>query len=96
MAASFEDKATMPDDNMLAGALGKSSRLWREIEKHLKTEYGELIEDWKFYGQKSGWILKTLRKKRDLFFFIPFKGSFISYRDVFVFFLFDSFLAKEQ
>jgi len=35
-----------------------------------------LTEDWKFYGQKSGWILKTLRKKRNLFFFIPLKGSF--------------------
>jgi len=72
----FEDKNTNPDDKILAKALGKSNRLWQEIKKHLKTEYGELIEDWKFYGQKSGWILKTLRKKRNLFFFIPLKGSF--------------------
>ena len=72
----FEDKATMPDDKMLDKALGKSNRLWREIKKHLKAEYGELNEDWKFYGQKSGWILKTLRKKRNLFFFVPIKGSF--------------------
>ena len=77
MAASvFEDKDTMPDDKMLAEALGKSNRLWWGIKKHLKAEYGELIEEWKFYGQKSGWILKTLRKKRNLFFFIPLKGSF--------------------
>jgi hypothetical protein len=77
MAASvFEDKATMPDDKMLAKALGNSNRLWQDIKKHLKAEYGELIEEWKFYGQKSGWILKTLRKKRNLFFFIPLKGSF--------------------
>jgi hypothetical protein len=72
----FEDKATMLDDKMLAKALGKSNRLWQEIKKHLKAEYGELVEDWKFYGQKSGWILKTLRKKRNLFFLIPLKGSF--------------------
>lgn len=77
MAVSvFEDKATMPDDEMLAKALGKSNRLWKEIKKHLSAEYGELIEEWKFYGQKSGWILKTLRKKRNLFFFIPLKDSF--------------------
>ena len=77
MAASvFEDKATMPDDKMLAGVLGKSNRLWQEIKKHLKAEYGELIEEWKFYGRKSGWVLKTLRKKRNLFFFIPLKDSF--------------------
>ena len=72
----FEDKTTMPDDKMLAKALGKSNRLWQEIKKHLKAEYGELVEEWQFYGQKSGWILKTLRKKRNLFFFIPLKDSF--------------------
>ncbi len=77
MAVSvFEDKATMPDDKMLAKALGTSNRLWQDIKKNLKADYGELIEEWKFYGQKSGWILKTLRKKRNLFFFIPLKGSF--------------------
>ena len=75
-ASVFDDKATLPDDKMLAGALGKSNRLWLQIKKHLKAEYGELIEEWKFYGQKSGWILKTLRKKRNLFFFISLKGSF--------------------
>jgi len=72
----FEDKNTMPDDKMLAKALGKSNQLWQEVKKHLKAKYGELIEEWKFYGQKSGWVLKTLRKKRNLFFFIPLKSSF--------------------
>ena len=77
MAASvFEDKNSKPDDKMLAKVLGKSNRLWQEIKKNLKADYGELIEEWKFYGQKSGWILKTLLKKRNLFFFIPLKGSF--------------------
>jgi hypothetical protein len=71
MAASvFEDKATIPDDKMLTETLGKSNRLWQEIKKNLKAEYGELVEDWKFYGGKSGWILKTLRKKRNLFFHV--------------------------
>lgn len=77
MAASFfGDKTTIPTDRMLSKALGDSNRLWKQIKKHLKTEYGELTEEWKFYGQKNGWLLKTLRKKRNLFFFIPLKGSF--------------------
>ena len=75
-ASIFGDKTTIPTDRTLSIALGDSSRLWRQIKKHLKTEYGELTEEWKFYGQKSGWLLKTLRKKRNLFFFIPLEGSF--------------------
>ncbi len=77
MAASvFDDKAAKPTNQKLARALGKSNGLWKEIKKNLKGEYGELTEEWKFYGQKSGWILKTLRKKRNLFFFVPLEGSF--------------------
>jgi len=75
-ASTFDHKATKPTAQKLARVLGESNGLWKEIKKHLKAEYGELIEDWKFYGQKSGWILKTLRKKRNLFFFVPLEGSF--------------------
>ena len=77
MAASvFDDKTSKPTAQKLARVLGESSGLWKDIKKHLKAEYGEMVEDWKFYGAKSGWILKTLRKKRNLFFFIPSEGSF--------------------
>ena len=75
-ASVFVDKTKEPTDLTLSKALGNSNRLWRQIKKHLKTEYGELTEEWKFYGQKSGWLLKTLRKKRNLFFFIPLEDSF--------------------
>ncbi|MHC4120977.1 MAG: DUF3788 domain-containing protein [Planctomycetota bacterium] len=78
MAASvFDDKANKPTAQKLARVLGSESNdLWKEIKKHLKAEYGELIEDWKYYGKNYGWTLKTLRKKRNLFFFVPAEGSF--------------------
>jgi len=37
---------------------------------------------WKHYCKKSGWILKLLLKKRNIFFFTPQEGYF---RIVFVF-----------
>ncbi len=72
----FDDKSKKPDDKMLKDALGGTYKFWEEIKKHLKEAYGELTEDWKFYGQKYGWQLKTLKKKRNLFFFIPLKDFF--------------------
>ena len=77
MAASvFDDKNKKPNDKMLKKALGKTYKLWEGIKEHLSEEYGELTEDWKFYNVKSGWLLKTLKKKRNLFFFIPVKDFF--------------------
>ena len=77
MAVSFfGDKEKKPTTQKLTKALGNSNSLWKEIKENLKAEYGELTEEWKFYGQKSGWVLKTLLKKRNLFFFIPLEGFF--------------------
>ena len=66
---SFMDKSVRPNDKRLAETLGKSYQYWEEIKNHLKKEYGETTEEWKFYGAKYGWGLKTLLKKRNLFFF---------------------------
>jgi hypothetical protein len=67
----FTDKSVKPNDQNLAEALGASYKYWQELRTHLEGEYGELIEEWKFYSQKFGWTLKLLRKKRNLFFFTP-------------------------
>lgn len=75
-ANAFIDKLTKPDDQALVRALGKTYPLWAEIEEHVATVHGESTEEWKYYGPKSGWTLKTLRKKRNLFFFTPHQGYF--------------------
>jgi hypothetical protein len=72
----FIDKLTKPDDQALVSALGKTYPLWAEIEKHISTTLGESVEEWKYYGLKSGWTMKTLYKKRNLFFFTACKGYF--------------------
>ncbi len=77
MAGSiFDDKAHKPDAGNLAEALGEAAGFWHELRADLEQEYGELVEDWKFYGRKLGWTLKLLRKKRNLFFMTPQNGFF--------------------
>jgi hypothetical protein len=80
-ASIFADKNKKPTDKMLKVALGKTYAFWEGIKKHILSEYGKATEDWKFYNVRSGWLLKTLLKKRNLFFFVPvedyFKLSFI-------------------
>jgi len=72
----FIDKLAKPDDQALVRALGKTYPLWAEIEKHIATTLGESVEEWKYYGLKSGWTMKTLYKKRNLFFFTACEGYF--------------------
>jgi hypothetical protein len=72
----FCDRTQEPDDSQLADALGPTAGLWQELREHLESEYGPLLEEWKIYSEKSGWMKKVLRKKRNLFFFTPLDGRF--------------------
>jgi len=72
----FDDKSNPPDEIDLAAALGDTRTFWRDIRSLLEDHYGPLVEDWKFYSKKSGWIMKLLRRKRNLFFSTPMDGYF--------------------
>jgi hypothetical protein len=77
MSRLFLDKSKKPDDELLAKALGASYKYWQEIKTTLENQYGPLVEEWKYYGINSGWTLKLLLKKRNLFFFGPYDKYFI-------------------
>ena len=72
----FKDKTIKPDARAMAKELGKTAGYWEKLRTGLENDFGELNEDWKFYGQKSGWVLKLLQKKRNIFFMTPQKGFF--------------------
>lgn len=77
MAASiFGNKALQPDAQQLANALAKSAKLWEKIQSPLAVDYEPLTYEWKFYGPKTGWLMKVLQRKRNLFFLTPLAGSF--------------------
>ena len=72
----FSDKGHSPDDRAFAAALGPAWKLWLEIRKHVELVCGTWTGEWKHYGAKSGWILKSLAGKRNMFFLTPCEGYF--------------------
>ena len=71
------NKSILPNDKLLKETLGKSYNLWVEIKKAIKNEIGIVSEEWKFYSAKSGWTMKMIFKKRNLFFFSPYQNYFL-------------------
>ena len=78
----FDDKNKKPGDKDLERVLGRNFRLWNQIDEYVKAKFGDTIADWKYYGKNYGWQIKTLLKKRNLFFRIPYQSYF---KIVFVF-----------
>jgi hypothetical protein len=76
MSSILTDKSTAPDDKILSGVLGRSFNSWIEIKASIQERHGAAREEWKYYGATSGWVLKFLIKKRNMFFMIPGEKHF--------------------
>jgi hypothetical protein len=72
----FLDKAAKPTDENLEDVLSNAYKYWMKIKDEISTKYGEIIPEWKFYDKKTGWTMKNVLEKRNLFFFKPYRGYF--------------------
>jgi ABC-type uncharacterized transport system YnjBCD substrate-binding protein len=72
----FLEKEPAPDDARLEELLGRSSTHLRALHAYVEERCGTTTREWKFYGKSGGWQMKTLLKKRNLFFLVPHAGSF--------------------
>ena len=78
----LNDKNTKPTDAVFKSKVGSAFKYYKEIENHILKNYDSIKKEWKYYGQKNGWLLKIFYKNRNLLFIIPSKSFF---RIVFVF-----------
>ncbi len=73
---TFNDKSEKPTEKMLKESLGNSYKHWNSIKGFLVDQFETINEEWKYYNPKSGWVLKVLLKKRNLFFFFAYDKYF--------------------
>jgi nucleotidyltransferase/DNA polymerase involved in DNA repair len=77
MSTNFNNKQVMPDEDTLASEIGETKEILDRICRFIEDVTGQLSREWKHYGQKSGWTLKLLSKKRNLLFVGPEEGYFV-------------------
>jgi len=75
-ASIYTEKFVEPDDKMLTYDLAESKSYLDKIAEFIESEYGDFRPEWKFYNQKSGWILKMFSKKRNVMFIVPCDNYF--------------------
>jgi hypothetical protein len=78
MAVSiFDSKLRQPNDFDVTEALGKSRRYWDELREYVITTYSPTTQEWKSYGEKSGWTMSMKHNGHTLFYLYPSKGYFL-------------------
>ena len=70
------EKDHEPQESDIKNALKSTYTYLQEIREYIKENIGETREEWKYYGKKHGWELKTFLKKRNLFFIGIYDGYF--------------------
>lgn len=77
-ASAFDDKASPPTATALHQALGRSGVLWTRLTATLQSTYGPLLEEWNYWGRKSGWSFRLKRGKRVIVYMTPCRGHFLA------------------
>ena len=75
-ASIFSLKSVEPNEKMLASELGETIVFLDEIISSLTKIFGAVTKEWKYYGAKSGWVMKVLTKKKNQLFVIPCANYF--------------------
>lgn len=71
------DKTKEPAESAVVEMLAGSSLHWTKLKTFLIESVGPVREEWKFYSAKSGWTMKVLLQKRNLFFMKPEQSAFM-------------------
>ena len=72
----FKEKEITPTDMKVEESLNLNFLYLKIIRQFILDTFGKTLEEWKFYGVKTGWLLKTFFKKRNLFFISIYDGYF--------------------
>ena len=72
----FDNKGKHPTDDEVAEKLASTYKWWKGIIDHLYEHYPNITEEWNFSGEKYGWSLRILSKKRRIIYLIPCEGYF--------------------
>ena len=76
-SAAFPDAASPPTAKTLAAMLGRTSRLWIQLNDEMQAAYGPLTEEWNF-AKVFGWSFRLKEKKRAVVYLAPRRGHFIA------------------
>jgi hypothetical protein len=72
----FDDKSKKPSDRDLAGALGETYTLWKELKDFVLQQYPVVAEEWNHSGKNYGWGFRLKDKKRAILYLTPGDGCF--------------------
>jgi hypothetical protein len=72
----LNDKDQYPTDEIIFTHLGKSKTHWLSLFKYIDENHPGFIKEWRYYNDGKSWLLKTVDKKKTIFWTSIIKNGF--------------------
>jgi len=70
------DRFTKPTDELIFTIIGDKRFFWQRIISYLHDNHSDISEVWRFYDDGKGWLFRTLKKKKTIFWIGVLDGTF--------------------
>ena len=61
------DKTVTPNDEIVFSIIGEKKLLWKQTFSYLYDNNKDISAVWKYYKDGKSWLLRTLKKKKTIF-----------------------------
>lgn len=73
----MDDAGQVPTEEMVFGYIGEKKAQWASLFDWVQAEHPDLESEWRFYKDGNSWLMKTVRKKKTIFWLSVVDGGFI-------------------
>jgi len=63
----LDDPKQFPTEEIVFGHIGEGKAQWETLFGHIAAEHADFESEWRFYKDGKQWLMKTVRKKKTIF-----------------------------
>ena len=72
----LSDKTQFPSEEIIFSHLGTTKDVWVSFFEYLHKNHPDITSEWRYYNDGKSWLMKNMRKKKNVFWLNVIKGAF--------------------
>lgn len=72
----LSDKDQFPTEEIIFSHIGNSKIIWQNLFEFIHSDYPEFNEEWRYYKDGGGWLMKVTKKSKTIFWLSIIKNTF--------------------
>ena len=74
----LDNREQFPTEDVVFGHIGEAKAQWETLFAYIQSAHPDFESEWRFYKDGNRWLMKTVRKKKTIFWLSVVPGGFIT------------------